>query len=221
MCVWGEQQEEDAGHCYPPLPAFLPGSRCLHHCCPAGGLRLTAAHTHAYLLGLTGNLWGLCSNLLSICSKKKKWRMEPKAASLNSHGGVVWEAACHARTHARMHKAAGATVIGGGGFWRRQRSLLSLPQTWVVSGLQPRRKSGQLKLPSPSHVWAEWAGGCSHLCIRAQRQKEGRRTEAGRCDLAPTFISVHPQLWLLAPHLPGTTEERFSFSGSGRIKAAF
>lgn len=47
-----------------------------------------------------------------------------------------------------------------------------------------------------------------HPCTKA---KQGWRTEAGRCDLAPTLISVHPQLWLLAPHLPGAAEERFFF----------
>lgn len=112
--------------------------RFLHHCCRAGGLCLSAAHTHTYLLCLSGNLWVLCSYLLSICQKNGGWRLELKAASLNSHGGGVGRQPV---THAQ---GEGATIIGGGGFCRRQRSPLSLPQTRVVSGLQPRRKSGQL-----------------------------------------------------------------------------
>lgn len=148
--------------------------------------------------------------------------MEPKAASLNSHGGVVGrQPVTHARTHARMHKAAGATIIGGGRFLE----ATAVPVVSPADMSRVRAAAAQEKRPikvaeSESCVSrVSWRLQPSvHPCTKA---KEGRRTEAGRCDLAPTLYQcIHSSgCW---PHICLVPLKRgFFFSGSGRIKVVF
>lgn len=121
----------------PLPPSLLPAWRFVPHGC-----------SRAHLPALFGQqLVGFCA-LICFQSAKKNGggRLEPKAASLNSYGGLVGRKPV---THARTHKAQ---IIGGGGFCRRQRSpVVSTADTSRVQAAAAQEKR-PIKFLSQSHL---------------------------------------------------------------------